>query len=240
MNPRPQPPATPPAGAAPATPATPANSSEPITITSARLSVSESDRTAAFDVSIRVVFQRDAHAAQGHGKAGLAARQVRVAARLTQSAQKPGRPDGLGQAALQAADVVVLALVQFVPGGAVAELDAAGAGYEIIAVPGALEIPQALGQAVANGLLAETGAKFAGAIALGCVIRGETSHYDIVCDNANHWMMRVAMDKRVPLGNAILTVDTHAQAMARAEAPRASCSRRARTTSAPTPARAAM
>lgn len=101
--------------------------------------------------------------------------------------------------------------------GAVAELEAAGAGYEIVAVPGALEIPQALGQAVANGLLAETGAKFAGAVALGCVIRGETSHYDIVCDNANHWMMRVAMDNRVPLGNAILTVDTHAQAMARAE-----------------------
>ena len=101
--------------------------------------------------------------------------------------------------------------------GAVGELDSAGAGYEIITVPGALEIPQALGQAVANGLLAETGAKFAGAIALGCVIRGETSHYDIVCDNANHWMMRVAMDNRVPLGNAILTVDTHAQAMARAE-----------------------
>lgn len=103
--------------------------------------------------------------------------------------------------------------------GAVAELEAARAGYEIVTVPGALEIPQALGQAVAHGVLASDGAaaKFAGAIALGCVIRGETSHYDIVCDNANHWMMRVAMDNSVSLGNAILTVDTHAQAMARAQ-----------------------
>ena len=102
--------------------------------------------------------------------------------------------------------------------GALAELEAAGAGHEIITVPGALEIPQALGQAVSNGIVARpgTGATYAGVIALGCVIRGETSHYDIVCDNANHWMMRVTMDNGVPLGNAILTVDTHDQAMARA------------------------
>jgi 6,7-dimethyl-8-ribityllumazine synthase len=102
--------------------------------------------------------------------------------------------------------------------GAVGELDSAGAGYEIITVPGALEIPQALGQAFASGMIARgaKGTTFGGAIALGCVIRGETSHYDIVCDNANHWMMRLAMENSVPLGNAIVTVDTHAQAMARA------------------------
>lgn len=103
--------------------------------------------------------------------------------------------------------------------GAIAELEAGEAGYEIITVPGALEIPQVLGQAFAKGLIApggKGGATFAGAVALGCVIRGETSHYDIVCDNANHWMMRLAMDNSVPLGNGILTVDTHAQAMARA------------------------
>ena len=53
-------------------------------------------------------------------------------------------------------------------------------------------------------------------VALGCVIRGETSHYDIVCNNANHWLMEVAVRHGIPLGNGILTVDTEAQAMARA------------------------
>jgi 6,7-dimethyl-8-ribityllumazine synthase len=104
--------------------------------------------------------------------------------------------------------------------GALAELEAAGAGHERIVVPGALEIPQVLAQAVDAGLFAKGGlapGRFSGVVALGCVIRGETSHYDIVCDNANHWLMRLAMEQALPLGNAILTVDTHAQAVARAE-----------------------
>lgn len=102
--------------------------------------------------------------------------------------------------------------------GARAEFDAAGATYDRVEVPGALEIPQALGAAVKAGLITtnEASGKYSGVIALGCVIRGETSHYDIVCNNANHWMMAVAMAHRVALGNAILTVDTHAQAMVRA------------------------
>jgi 6,7-dimethyl-8-ribityllumazine synthase len=60
------------------------------------------------------------------------------------------------------------------------------------------------------------GGKWDGAVALGCVIRGETSHYDIVCNNANHWLMQVAIQHAVPVGNGILTVDTEAQALARA------------------------
>ena len=102
--------------------------------------------------------------------------------------------------------------------GAVAELAAAQATYERIAVPGALEIPQALAQAVAAGLIGsdDVSARFDGCVALGCVIRGETAHYDIVCNNANHWLMQVAIDNAIPLGNAILTVDTEAQALARA------------------------
>jgi 6,7-dimethyl-8-ribityllumazine synthase len=59
-------------------------------------------------------------------------------------------------------------------------------------------------------------ARFDGCVALGCVIRGDTSHYDIVCDNANHWLMEIATRHAVPLGNAILTVDTEAQALERA------------------------
>jgi 6,7-dimethyl-8-ribityllumazine synthase len=91
-------------------------------------------------------------------------------------------------------------------------------------VTGALEIPQALRQAVAAGLVPRVrpgGAGFDGVIAIGCVIRGETSHYDIVCTSANHWLMETAIGHAIPVGNAILTVDTKAQAMARAEGGRA-------------------
>jgi 6,7-dimethyl-8-ribityllumazine synthase len=107
--------------------------------------------------------------------------------------------------------------------GAIAELTAAGATYERLEVPGALEIPQALAAAVAAGLLPAdaAGAKFDGAIALGCIIRGETSHYDIVCNQTNHWMMDVAIRAGVALGNAVLTVENEAQAMARARGGRA-------------------
>jgi 6,7-dimethyl-8-ribityllumazine synthase len=86
--------------------------------------------------------------------------------------------------------------------GAIAELEAQGCGFERIIVPGALEIPQALAAA---------------ALALGCVIRGDTSHYDTVCNNANHWLMDVAIRHCVPVGNGILTVENEAQAMERAK-----------------------
>lgn len=116
--------------------------------------------------------------------------------------------------------------------GATAELDARGATYELVEVAGALEIPQAVAAAADAGLIPrepdddgeETDASadaeglqgFDGVIALGCVIRGETSHYDVVVGNANHWLMQIAIDTGTPLGNAILTVDTQEQAVARA------------------------
>ncbi len=102
--------------------------------------------------------------------------------------------------------------------GAIAALNAQGAGYDRISVPGALEIPQALAHAASAGLVPRGAAsgRWDGAVALGCVIRGETSHYDIVCNNANHWLLEVAIRHGVPLGNGILTVDTEAQAMVRA------------------------
>ena len=89
-----------------------------------------------------------------------------------------------------------------------------GAGCESVRleVPGALEIPQALELALSS----PDHPGFDGAVAIGCVIRGETSHYDIVVNNANHWLMDVALSHGVPVGNAILTVDTHEQAMVRA------------------------
>lgn len=102
--------------------------------------------------------------------------------------------------------------------GAQAELAAQNVQSLRVEVPGALEVPQVLAAAVASGALpaSAAGARYAGVVLLGCVIRGETSHYDIVCNNANHWAYDVCMRHAIPVGNAILTVDTEAQAMARA------------------------
>jgi 6,7-dimethyl-8-ribityllumazine synthase len=102
--------------------------------------------------------------------------------------------------------------------GAVAALEEQGVGFDRYTVPGALEIPQVLAGAVAAGRIPRVGlqGKWDGAVVLGCVIRGETAHYDIVCRNSNHWLMDVAIRNAVPVGNGILTVDTEAQALARA------------------------
>lgn len=99
--------------------------------------------------------------------------------------------------------------------GAIAELEARGVTYTRFTVPGALEIPQVLSAAAAARAAGKTA--FDGAVALGCVIRGETAHYDIVVNNANHWLMETSINSDIPVGNAILTVDTEAQAIARAE-----------------------
>ncbi len=86
------------------------------------------------------------------------------------------------------------------------------------AVPGALELPQALNSAVQAGLVGGDGdGRYAGVVALGCVIRGETAHYDIVCNNTNHWLMETVIRHNIPFGNAVLTVDNEAQALARAD-----------------------
>jgi 6,7-dimethyl-8-ribityllumazine synthase len=95
---------------------------------------------------------------------------------------------------------------------AIAVLQAADVEFDRVAVPGALEIPQALALAI------EEDDDYDGAVVIGCVIRGETSHYDVVVNNANHFLMKVAIENAFPVGNAILTVDNEAQARARAEA----------------------
>ena len=111
------------------------------------------------------------------------------------------------------------AIAEALAAGAIAELSAAGASFERVTVPGALEIPLALAHAVKAGLIPADAANacFDGCVALGCVIRGETSHYETVCANANHWLMDIATRHAIPLGNAILTVENETQALARAE-----------------------
>jgi len=93
--------------------------------------------------------------------------------------------------------------------GARAVLDQAAATYEIVEVAGAYELPQAL------GLAAGSGRPFDGFLVIGCVIKGETDHYDFICQAAMGGIMRVALDHQLCLGTALLTVDTLAQAVDR-------------------------
>jgi 6,7-dimethyl-8-ribityllumazine synthase len=98
--------------------------------------------------------------------------------------------------------------------GAGAALAQAGAAMDVLSVPGALEIPAAI--AIALDAAALRGHPYEAVVALGCVIRGETGHYDIVAGESARALMDLAVSRALPLGNGILTVDNEAQAYARA------------------------
>jgi 6,7-dimethyl-8-ribityllumazine synthase len=93
--------------------------------------------------------------------------------------------------------------------GAVAEIEAVGGTYEVVEVPGALEIPTAIG-------IAERLSSFDGYVALGCVIRGETTHYDTVCNDSSRAIQLLGL-QGLCIGNGILTVETRKQAEVRAD-----------------------
>jgi 6,7-dimethyl-8-ribityllumazine synthase len=102
--------------------------------------------------------------------------------------------------------------------GATTALKVAGAEYEVITVPGALEIPGAIAMANASGHAA--GAAFDGFVALGCVIRGETTHYETVANESARGLMELTVHQRLAIGNGILTVENEDQAFARTRADR--------------------
>jgi len=93
--------------------------------------------------------------------------------------------------------------------GAIAEIEASGATHEIVEVPGALEIPTAIG-------IAERMSNFDGYVALGCVIRGETTHYDTVCNDSSRAIQLLGL-QGLCIGNGILTVENRTQAEVRAD-----------------------
>jgi len=99
--------------------------------------------------------------------------------------------------------------------GALAALDRAGAVHERVTVPGSFEIPGAIRIAHAGGE-AGAGPRFDGYVALGCVIRGETSHYDYVSGESARGLQDLAIRHAIALGYGILTVDSEAQAWERA------------------------
>lgn len=99
--------------------------------------------------------------------------------------------------------------------GAKAALDAASAEYDVITVPGALEIPAVIAMAEEGGHRA-AGIRYDGYVALGCVMRGETYHFDVVSNELARGIMDLAIARRIPIGNGILTVENEDQAWARA------------------------
>jgi 6,7-dimethyl-8-ribityllumazine synthase len=96
--------------------------------------------------------------------------------------------------------------------GARRVLDSIESDYEIVEVAGAYELPQAL------RIAAGTDRPFDGFVVIGCVIKGETDHYDFICRSSMDGIMRVALDHKLCLGTALLTVDTIDQALARSGA----------------------
>jgi len=92
--------------------------------------------------------------------------------------------------------------------GAKAAIQAAGASHETVAVPGALEIPTAIKLAARH---------FDAFVALGCVVRGETTHYETVCNDSSRGLTLLGLDG-LCIGNGILTVENMAQAEVRADA----------------------
>ena len=100
--------------------------------------------------------------------------------------------------------------------GALKALDAAGATYERFTVPGAFEIPAAIQYSIRAMDFYTARKRFDGYIALGCVIRGETTHYDYVCQESARALQDLAVTHTLALGYGILTVENKQQALARA------------------------
>jgi 6,7-dimethyl-8-ribityllumazine synthase len=104
--------------------------------------------------------------------------------------------------------------------GALAVLDAAGATHERYVVPGAFEIPGAINFAIRSMDFYSARRRFDGYVALGCVIRGETTHYDYVCGESARGLQDLTLRYALAVGYGILTVENREQAMERARVDR--------------------
>ena len=101
--------------------------------------------------------------------------------------------------------------------GAIDQLKAFGASYDVATFPGALELPAAIAMAEEAGHRS-IGVAYDGYVALGTVIRGETYHFEIVANESARGLMQLATDRRLAIGNGVLTVEDEDQAWARARA----------------------
>lgn len=101
--------------------------------------------------------------------------------------------------------------------GAITAIDKAGATFERLVVPGAFELPATISMA-ARGSATGMGPEFDGYVALGCVIRGETSHYDHVCQETTRGLQQLAVTAGLAIGFGVLTCENGEQARVRANA----------------------
>jgi len=130
-------------------------------------------------------------------------------------------PDDVDFTPVTGARVLVVAarfnadIVGMLRAGALSVIEKVGAKAEVVEVPGALEIPAAV--VIALDAAAKAGEPYDGVVALGCVIRGDTYHFEIVANESSRALMNLSVSRALPLGNGILTVENHAQALERAE-----------------------
>ena len=147
-------------------------------------------------------------------KSAAAKSAAKPAPKAAASAAKPvpkpaPKRDGLHMLIVEAR--YYLGIADELLSGAKKTLDESGCTYDVVTVPGALEVPAAIAMAVSAA-----GAKpYDGAIALGCVIQGETYHFDIVSNESARGLMDLSIQREIPLGNGILTVDNEHQAKER-------------------------
>jgi 6,7-dimethyl-8-ribityllumazine synthase len=133
---------------------------------------------------------------------------------------QPGKPRRVDETPILGARVLLVearfheAIADELVAGALDRLEAARVKVEPIRVPGALEIP--IAAAIRLEASAQSGMPFDGLVALGCVIRGETEHFEIVAHQSARALMDLGVSRRIAVGNGILTVDTEEQAWARA------------------------
>jgi len=133
---------------------------------------------------------------------------------------EPRRQAGGPEGALDGARILVVEarfyddIADALLAGAMRVLEEARVAVERITVPGSLEIPAAI--AIAVEAAEQKGRPFDGVVALGCVIRGDTIHFDIVSHQSARGLMDVSVARLLPVGNGIITVDTESQAWARA------------------------
>ncbi|HKA81479.1 MAG TPA: 6,7-dimethyl-8-ribityllumazine synthase [Xanthobacteraceae bacterium] len=133
---------------------------------------------------------------------------------------EPRRSAGKGAGELKGARILLVEarfyddIADTLLAGATRALEEAGVVYERVSVPGSLEIAPAI--AMALDAAERAGKPYEGAVALGCVIRGETLHFEIVSQESARALIDLSVRRGVPVGNGIITVDTEAQAWARA------------------------
>lgn len=131
-------------------------------------------------------------------------------------------PDDIDATPVPGARILVVAarfnadVVGLLRAGALAAIERLGASATVIEVPGALEIGAAA--AIALDAAEKRGAPYDGLVALGCVIRGETYHFEIVANESSRALTDLSVARRLPVGNGILTVENEAQAITRADA----------------------